>query len=45
MLRRLFALKSPAPQPTETRDVFAALANLPQFSIARAAQSAHREGA
>lgn len=45
MLRRLFNLKPAAPQPAKAQDVFAALGNLPQFSIARAAQPAQRKGA
>ncbi|WP_166486164.1 hypothetical protein [Jannaschia sp. CCS1] len=44
MLRRLLNLKPAAPQPTPARDVFAALGNLPQFSLARAAQSCPRDG-
>lgn len=45
MLRRLFALKTATPQPSESEDVFALLAALPQFSIARAAQRPVQEGA
>lgn len=41
MLRRLFALKTTAPQPED--DVLALLAALPQFSIARAAQRPAQE--
>ncbi|UWQ96630.1 hypothetical protein K3728_05200 [Rhodobacteraceae bacterium M385] len=38
MLRRLFTLPKAAPKGTAEEDVFALLAALPQFSIARAAQ-------
>ncbi|MBY4893194.1 hypothetical protein KUL25_10495 [Rhodobacteraceae bacterium N5(2021)] len=45
MLRRFFTLKPAAPHPCAPADVFAALGNLPQFSLARAAQDLPREGA
>lgn len=45
MLRRLFTLKPAAAHPPAPADVFAALTNLPQFSLARAAQDLTRGGA
>lgn len=45
MLRRLLNLKPTPPKPTQAVDVFAALSNLPQFSLARAAQGPQQGGA
>lgn len=45
MLRRLLNLKPRAPHPPAPADVFAALGNLPQFSLARVTLDAPREGA